>query len=105
MIGAISECMGVSTMELGVKGRVARVFGATGGLGRAIAESLAREDCRLALADVDEAGLANVRDAIEASKEPALAARSAADIPIGRYGRPEEYGSVVAFRLAFRRPT
>ena len=57
------------------------------------------------LADVDEAGLANVRDAIEASKEPALAARSAADIPIGRYGRPEEYGSVVAFWLAFRRPT
>jgi 3-oxoacyl-[acyl-carrier protein] reductase len=55
-------------MELGVKDRVAPVFGSAGGLGRAIAESLAREGCKRALADVNEAGLANVREAIEASK-------------------------------------
>ncbi len=58
--------MGVLTMELGVKDRVALVFGAAGGLGRAIAVSLAQEGCRLALADVDEAGLAKVSEAVEA---------------------------------------
>jgi 3-oxoacyl-[acyl-carrier protein] reductase len=72
VIGAVSQWTGVSTMELGVKDRVALVFGAAGGLGRAIAESLAREGCRLALADVNEAGLANVQEAIEAFKAPAL---------------------------------
>jgi 3-oxoacyl-[acyl-carrier protein] reductase len=71
-IEAISQCMGVLTMELGVKDRVALVFGAAGGLGRAIAESLAREGCRLALADVNGAGLAKVQEAIEAFKTPAL---------------------------------
>jgi NAD(P)-dependent dehydrogenase (short-subunit alcohol dehydrogenase family) len=37
--------------------RVAVVTGAAGGIGRAIAESLARRGCRLALADVNRAGL------------------------------------------------
>ena len=71
-IEAVSQCMGVLTMELGVKDRVALVFGAAGGLGRDVAESLAREGCRLALADVNEAGLANVHEAIDALKAPAV---------------------------------
>jgi 3-oxoacyl-[acyl-carrier protein] reductase len=37
-------------------------------LGRAIAETLAQEGCRLALADANEAGLAKVREAVEALK-------------------------------------
>jgi 3-oxoacyl-[acyl-carrier protein] reductase len=60
--------MGALTMELGVKDRVALVFGAAGGLGRAIAEALAQEGRQLALADVNEAGLAKVREAVEALK-------------------------------------
>jgi NAD(P)-dependent dehydrogenase (short-subunit alcohol dehydrogenase family) len=38
--------------------RTAVVTGAAGGIGRAIAVSLARRSCNLALADIDEAGLA-----------------------------------------------
>ena len=60
--------MGALTMELGVKDRVALVFGAAGGLGRAIAEALAQAGRQLALADVNEAGLAKVREAVEALK-------------------------------------
>ena len=44
-----------STMNL--RGRTAVVTGAAGGIGRAVAVSLARRGCELALADVDEAGL------------------------------------------------
>ena len=43
-------------------GRTAVVTGAAGGIGRAIAVSLARRGCHLALADVDEAGLAETAD-------------------------------------------
>ena len=39
-------------------GRTAVITGAGSGIGRAIAVSLARRDCNLALADIDEAGLA-----------------------------------------------
>jgi 3-oxoacyl-[acyl-carrier protein] reductase len=44
-------------MELGLKGRVSLVLGAGGGLGRAIAASLAREGADVALADFDRAAL------------------------------------------------
>ena len=40
-----------------LKGRTAVVTGAASGIGRAIAVSLARRGCNLALADIDEAGL------------------------------------------------
>ncbi len=41
-----------------LKGRTAVVTGAAGGIGRAIAMSLARRGCHLALADVNDVGLA-----------------------------------------------
>ena len=41
-----------------IEGRTAVITGAGGGIGRAIAMSLARRGCHLALADIDETGLA-----------------------------------------------
>src|SRR5690242_20402172 len=64
-----------------LKGRTAVVTGAAGGIGRAIAVSLARRGCHLALADIDNAALAetagwirdtqsqnNIRDSIRISR-------------------------------------
>ena len=53
-------------MDFGIEGKVALVLGAAGGLGSAIAASLAREGCKLALADRDEAALASVLDQVTA---------------------------------------
>jgi short-subunit dehydrogenase len=46
-------------------GRTAVVTGAGGGIGRAIALSLAARGCHLALADIDAAGLAQTRGLVE----------------------------------------
>ncbi len=46
---------------MNLKDRVAVITGAAGGIGRAIALSLARRGCHLALADIDEAGLAQTQ--------------------------------------------
>ena len=48
-------------------GRTAVITGAAGGIGRAIAVSLARRACNLALADVDEIGLAATADLVRGS--------------------------------------
>jgi NAD(P)-dependent dehydrogenase (short-subunit alcohol dehydrogenase family) len=49
---------------LQLKGRTAVVTGAAGGIGRAIAVSLARRGCHLAVADIDDAALAHTAAAI-----------------------------------------
>jgi NAD(P)-dependent dehydrogenase (short-subunit alcohol dehydrogenase family) len=49
-----------------LEGRTAVITGAAGGIGRAIAVSLARRGCNLALADVDEPGIAGTEDLVRA---------------------------------------
>ena len=50
--------------QMALSGRTAVVTGAAGGIGRAIAVSLARRGCNLALADIDEAGLVGTAEAV-----------------------------------------
>jgi NAD(P)-dependent dehydrogenase (short-subunit alcohol dehydrogenase family) len=49
---------------LKLKGRTAVVTGAAGGIGRAIAASLARRGCNVALADIDDTALAHAANEI-----------------------------------------
>jgi 3-oxoacyl-[acyl-carrier protein] reductase len=51
-------------MDLSINGKVALVLGGGGGLGRAIATTLAREGANVALADIDPAALESAADAI-----------------------------------------
>jgi NAD(P)-dependent dehydrogenase (short-subunit alcohol dehydrogenase family) len=62
-----------ASIVLNLKGRTAVVTGAAGGIGRAIAVSLARRGCHLALADIDEAALAHTAAEISANKVPGKA--------------------------------
>ncbi|MGV6875214.1 SDR family oxidoreductase [Pseudochelatococcus sp. B33] len=60
-------------MDLGLKDKVALVFGAGGGLGGAIAASLAAEGAKVALADIDAEAASRNADAIGASGGTAIA--------------------------------
>lgn len=51
-----------------LSGRTAVVTGAASGIGRAIAQALARRGCHLALADVDESGLAETANQLSGVK-------------------------------------
>lgn len=57
-LNAYCKDMRGAPIVLKLKGRTAVVTGAAGGIGRAIAVSLARRGCHLALADIDDAALA-----------------------------------------------
>lgn len=59
-------------MELGIRGKVALVLGAGGGLGGAMARSLAREGARVALGDIDLAAAEATAAAIRAEGGVAL---------------------------------
>ena len=60
-------------MDLGLSGKTALVLGAGGGLGSAIARTLAREGAQVALADIDLAAARAVADEINASGAKAIA--------------------------------
>jgi 3-oxoacyl-[acyl-carrier protein] reductase len=60
-------------MDLGLKGKTALVLGGGGGLGRAIARSLAREGARVAVGDIDAAALEQTVQAIDAEGSAGLA--------------------------------
>lgn len=59
-------------MDLGLNGRVALVLGAGGGLGGAIADSLAREGAAVAVADIDAAAARTRAEAISAAGGKAI---------------------------------
>lgn len=59
-------------MDLELKGKVALVFGAGGGLGGAIARSLAGEGVRVVVADIDEAAAESTSSAIKGVGNEAL---------------------------------
>ncbi len=60
-------------MDLGLEGKVALVLGGGGGLGSAIARTLAGEGARVAVADIDAMAAAATADAIKARGQDASA--------------------------------
>jgi 3-oxoacyl-[acyl-carrier protein] reductase len=60
-------------MDLGLSGKTALVLGAGGGLGGAIARTLAREGARVALADIDPAAASAVAEQIRKAGGEAIA--------------------------------
>src|SRR3954452_6067055 len=59
-------------MDLGLRGKTALVLGAGGGLGRAIAKSLAEEGARVAVGDIDAAALESTLQDIAAGGSAGL---------------------------------
>ena len=81
-------------MNLGLKDRVVLVTGAASGIGRAVAEQFAAAGCRLAIADINEKGLAETAAAI--AGEPlaialdlgdAASCENAVERTVSQYGR------------------
>lgn len=62
-------------MDFGIKGRVAMVAAASKGLGRAVAEALGREGCRLSICSRNTDNLDEARHTIEAGGGEVLAVR------------------------------
>lgn len=60
-------------MDLGIKGRVAMVAAASKGLGRAVAEALAKEGCRLSICSRSTDNLDEARQSIESAGGEVLA--------------------------------
>ncbi|RIX98707.1 SDR family oxidoreductase [Aureimonas flava] len=54
-------------MKTGLEGKVVLITGAAAGIGEATAEKFAEEGARLALLDIDEGGLATLRDRIRSN--------------------------------------
>lgn len=59
-----------------INGRVAVVTGGASGIGRALAQALARQGARVVVADVDEAGMAETVEAIKKGGGDAIAVRT-----------------------------
>jgi 3-oxoacyl-[acyl-carrier protein] reductase len=60
-------------MNLGLQGKTALVLGGGGGLGRAIAKSLAAEGAKVAVADIDLAAAERAAQEIQSANAPSLA--------------------------------
>ncbi|HEX3377062.1 MAG TPA: SDR family oxidoreductase [Candidatus Acidoferrales bacterium] len=60
-------------MNLGLQGKTALVLGGGGGLGRAIAKSLAAEGAKVAVADIDLAAAERAAQEIQSESAPSLA--------------------------------
>jgi 3-oxoacyl-[acyl-carrier protein] reductase len=83
------------SMQISLANKAAIVTGAARGIGRAIAEILARADAAVLLADIDEAALAEAKSAIETAVPGAKLATIAGDLTAR--GFPE---SVIAKAVA-----
>jgi 3-oxoacyl-[acyl-carrier protein] reductase len=100
-------------MDLQIADRVALVCSSTAGLGLATAKALAAEGCFVVVTgrrgevarqitagriSTDRVTSVDAHNAARTGQdETEVSAAAEAAIPIGRYGRPEEFGDVVAF--------
>ncbi len=91
----MGDMVGVSTMEISLAKKAAIVTGAGRGIGRAIAQILARAGASILLADIDESALGEAKSTIETAVPGAKLATLAGDLTSA--GFPE---SVIAKSIA-----
>jgi 3-oxoacyl-[acyl-carrier protein] reductase len=84
-------------MDLGLNGRCAMVAAASKGLGRAIAESLLREGCRVSIASRSAANLEKTQNEIEAAIPKAAILAVACDVTKAEDLRTWHHRTVSAF--------